>query len=229
MEAAATAHDHDHGNMTLRSTHSTRAGLAAAQTVDARVCSCCGTDLQRDAGGRLWALFRDRSDEEVRDTALAQWQGGRWQHRGLAHADGWHIEACPVNGPALAITPGGPIAAWSTMPDGQTMQVKARVLDADAAPLTLDAGSAVRGRVDAAPLGEGALVVWLSGNGSGGSWLQATTLGADSRAAASRTVAQWPAGRDVGFPRVASNGEVALLVWAEAVDGAPRVQARWLR
>lgn len=225
--AAGNGHDHDHGNMALRSARSTRQGLAASVVVDERVCSCCGTDLQRAANGALRAVFRDRSGDEIRDTGMATYDGQQWRAGGVVHPDGWQIAACPVNGPALAMSAHVGIAAWTTMGGGDALRVRAARLT-DRRMVELEAGPGVRGRVDAAPLGEGAVLVWLGAGNAGGAVLQAAFLGPQGAVLGRQPVHAVPAGRDIGFPRLASNGRQALLVWAEAIEGLPRVQARWI-
>ena len=79
-------------------------GEAAAgeELLDDRVCDCCPTDVATLPDGSAYVVFRDRSDEEIRDLGGMRWRDGQWT-RGLGiPTDGWKINGCPVNGPALS-------------------------------------------------------------------------------------------------------------------------------
>jgi hypothetical protein len=98
--------------------HSTldRNGRLGPETVlDDRVCDCCQTDMAR-ADGAVVVVYRDRSQEEVRDMSVVRFAGGHWSApRPLAH-DGWQIDGCPVNGPAITASGGAVAVAWFTAP-----------------------------------------------------------------------------------------------------------------
>ena len=51
--------------------------VGAEERVDGRVCDCCQTALVRTPRGLL-AAFRDRSEDEVRDIAIARFENGAW-------------------------------------------------------------------------------------------------------------------------------------------------------
>ncbi|NOT29790.1 MAG: hypothetical protein HOP15_04990, partial [Planctomycetes bacterium] len=136
------AADHD-GDTRVYARTIDRAGVLGAETlVDARACSCCPTALVRLANGTHLAAWRDRSEEEVRDIALARFDGGHWSESELLHADGWEIDGCPVNGPRLAASPACVAATWYTGADGSV-----RVSFGDSrvrgfgAPIRVDDGS----------------------------------------------------------------------------------------
>jgi len=218
-DADTATHAHGHGEeppMSLRSAVIDRQGtLSEASEIDPRVCSCCWTDLLRRADGSHLALFRDRSSDEIRDTGLARRDQHGWRSGGTVFDDGWRIAACPVNGPGLADNGEQALAAWSTMPDAQTMAVRARLLDAKAAPLTVEAGSGVLGRVDVAALGNGWLLSWLGAGEPGHSVLRLGHYDAALKLREHVDVVKLPAGRDIGVPRLAALGNTALLVWTE--------------
>jgi hypothetical protein len=49
---------------------------------------------------------------EVRDIAVARYESGRWSEPVYPGAEGWRIEGCPVNGPALAADRDRVALAW---------------------------------------------------------------------------------------------------------------------
>jgi len=215
--------DHDHGDhehgaeapMSLRSAEIDRAGvLHHAQEIDARVCSCCSTDLATDGTGAI-ALFRDRSDAEIRDIASARYQGGRWQATQSVNADGWKIAGCPTNGPALAVIGKRAAAIWPTLIAGQ-LEVRAKYLASAAPPVVLEKGASVLGRPDAAAFGAGVLVSWLGQSANGISALKLRLLDARLEKLSEVNVVELTGGRNVGVPKLAVYQDQAVLVWTEA-------------
>lgn len=83
------------------------------ETMDDDVCTCCPTALARVPAG-LIAAYRDHTSAEIRDIYWTRQQAGHWQSSQPIHKDGWHINACPVNGPALAASTNDVVAAWFT-------------------------------------------------------------------------------------------------------------------
>ena len=210
--------DHEHGAeapMSLRSAEIDRAGvLHRAQEIDARVCSCCSTDLTTDGAGAI-ALFRDRSDAEIRDIASARYQAGRWQATQSVNEDGWKIAGCPTNGPALAVVGKRAAAIWPTLISGQ-LQVRAKYLDSAAPPVVLEKGEAVLGRPDAAAFGADLLVSWLGQSAKGISALKLRLLNARLEKLSEVNVAELAGGRNIGVPKLAVYQDQAILVWTEA-------------
>ena len=217
-DSAGAEHAHGHGAeapMSLRSAEIDRAGkLHHAQEIDARVCSCCSTDLVSDGNGTI-ALFRDRSDVEIRDIAHARYQNGRWQASKSVHDDGWKIAGCPTNGPALAVIGKRAAAIWPTLIDNQ-LQVRAKYLDSAVPPVVLETGDGVLGRPDAAAFGAGVLVSWLGQNASGVSSLKLRLLDAHLKKLSEVNVAELSGGRNIGVPKLAVFQDQAILVWTEA-------------
>ena len=187
--------------------------------LDARTCSCCWTALLRRPDGSHLAAWRDRSEHEIRDIALATRERSGWQVNGLVHADNWKIKACPVNGPALAQQGERVFAAWSTMPNASEMAVRLRRLGAETTPLRVEQGPAVQGRVDAEAFDGGVLLSWLGAGAPGESVLRLGVFDAELGERQRIDVAALPAGRSVGVPRLAALGQTAVLAWTEP-DGS---------
>lgn len=213
--ASGGGHAHAEGPMSLRSAEVGRDFvLRHQQEVDARVCSCCPTDLVRRGAGAV-LVYRNRSEDEVRDVYAADYRGGRWTPGAAVRTDGWRIAACPVNGPALAASGDRVAALWPTMA-GATLSVKAALLGRADPATTLDSGDAMLGRPDLAPWRDGRwLAAWLGAGPEGALALRIATLSPSLAPAAMQDVARLPPGRGTGMPRLASLGEVAVLVWTE--------------
>lgn len=213
--ASSGGHSHAEGPMSLRSAEIGRDFvLRHEQEVDARVCSCCPTDLVRRGDGAV-LVYRNRSEDEIRDVYAATYRDGRWTPGAAVRIDGWKIAACPVNGPALAASGDRVGALWPTMA-GATLTVKGALVGAADPATVLESGDAMLGRPDLAPWrGERWLAAWLGAGPGGGQALRVATLSPTLAPAAVQDVALLPPGRGTGMPRLASLGDVAVLVWTE--------------
>jgi hypothetical protein len=132
------------------------------------------------------------------------------------HADGWRIDACPVNGPAVAAHGDEVAVAWFTAPDQPRVRV---AFSADGGrtfgpPLEVASGKVV-GRVDVVLLQDGRAVV---------SWLAETVNGAVIRAQPFNRIGATDVARDIatanvarssGFPQMVRVENGLLFAWTE--------------
>jgi hypothetical protein len=128
--------------------------------IDARACECCQTSVAETSEGVIVA-YRDRSADEVRDIHLSRLVEGRWTAPALVSNDGWTIDGCPVNGPAVAASGRDVAVAWFTGATGEGRAFVAFSRDAGRTfdpPIPIDDGSAT-GHVDAELLADGAVAV----------------------------------------------------------------------
>jgi hypothetical protein len=111
-------HDHGHGHhgsMSLRYTKVLADGtIDPSVELDNKVCDCCQTDMVINDLGTL-VVYRDRSDQEVRDIYIKRLVDGQWETPKAVFNDNWEIAACPVNGPAIAAEGSNVIVFWYTM------------------------------------------------------------------------------------------------------------------
>lgn len=241
-------HD-DHPSAGLGSTGMGPAGQAGAMTlraarfdanlrrsgeseIDAMTCDCCQTDIAATARGPL-LVYRDRTAAEIRDIAVTRGDGDTWTPPRMVHADGWKMPACPVNGPAVAARGNDAVVAWYTAPGDVPMLRLARSRDAGdrfGAPVTVDQGAQVQGRVDIALDAHAAWVLWVREE-AGGQSLQLARYAQDlSRELQRIEIAKIEGrGRATGFPQLALAGGAAYVVWTDVVDGKPRLRGATLR
>ncbi|MGN6512783.1 MAG: sialidase family protein [Lysobacteraceae bacterium] len=199
----------------------------AEQVVDAQACDCCRTAVATTARGPL-LVYRDRSDAEIRDIAATRFDGHAWSKPVPVHADGWKITACPVNGPAVAARGDEAVVAWFTAAHDKPAVLLARSGDAGGhfdAPVTVDAGAQVDGRVAVALDGQQAWVAWLRTQ-AGGSTLWLSRYAPDlshelQRFQVAKLRARGPA---AGYPQLAVREDGAWLVWTDSVEGAPQLR-----
>jgi hypothetical protein len=220
--AAHGAHGGAGSEMALVHTTLAADGKLGAETVlDGRVCDCCQTDVARAEGATV-VVYRDRSPKEVRDMSVVRFADGRWSEpRALAH-DGWEINGCPVNGPAIAAAGTRVAAAWFSAPKEMPRVTVAFSADAGATfgdPVTVDEGKPL-GRVDVVVLEDGAaLVSWLEQSDKGAR-LRVRRVAPDGTRGEPLTVAESSAARSSGFPRMVLSGGEVILAWRDGAEPA---------
>jgi hypothetical protein len=194
--------------------------------VDAKTCDCCEVAIAATSHGPL-LVYRDRSDQEIRDIAAVRYDGKAWGKPVPVHADGWKMAGCPVNGPAVAAAGDAALVAWYTEAGGKPSVRIARSEDAGdtfGAPVTLDEGEQVQGRVALALDATQAWILWIREDASGQSlWLSRRTP--DLRREYQRlAVAKLTGrGRGTGFPKIALRGGDAYVVWTDIDAGVPHL------
>ena len=204
--------------MALRSATITSGGVMWEETVlDSRTCSCCQTAAAITKSGVVVLAYRDRTETEIRDISILRQVDGHWTGPMTLNNDGWHIEACPVNGPAIDALGSEVAVAWFSAA-GDVPQVNVAFSADEGAsfgkPVRVDQGSPA-GRVDLLLLPDGsALVSWLELTSRGEELLlcQVTANAACKRPAklvASRR------GRTIGFPRMALSGDNVYFAWTQ--------------
>jgi len=113
-ESHEEGHSHGNGSMTLRSAVVTAKGeIIDRQQIDNRVCECCQTDVVNSECGPI-AVYRNRSNHEVRDIYFSRYYNQAWTDPRPLHIDNWQINGCPVNGPRIAALGNTIVAAWFT-------------------------------------------------------------------------------------------------------------------
>ena len=214
---------HHAGSMTLRYAALDVGGaLADEAELDARTCDCCPTAAVATPSG-LVVAYRDRSAEEVRDVAVVRLVDGAWTTPVVPHPDGWTIEGCPVNGPALAASGDRVALAWYTEGDGpQVLLAVSEDGGATWAERVRVDGERPIGRVGVAFLEHGGAVVsWLEGVGEAAE-LRLRRVAADGTRGDPVTVATVDAGRSSGMPHVVALGNQALVAWTDPAAATVR-------
>lgn len=221
--AAHGAHDAPGGKaMTLRAAVFDGGLVASAETqIDASVCDCCQTDAAVTDKGAL-LVYRGRTDAEIRDIHAVRFDGSAWSAPKPVAADHWTMPACPVNGPSVAARGRQALVGWYTAA-GDTPTVKlARSSDAGdsfAAPVVLDSGAAVQGRIDVALDTNAAWALWLREDAAGQSLWLARYAPDLSRPLEKVQVAKLQGrGRGTGFPQLLLRDGNAYVVWTDITD-----------
>jgi hypothetical protein len=191
------------------------------EIVDELVCDCCQPDMVMTVSGPVVA-YRDRTPEEIRDIAVRRHADGGWSEAVVVAADGWHIEGCPVNGPAIAAAGDTIAVAWFTAA-GNTPRVRlARSSDGArsfAPAVDLD-GAGSFGQVGLLLERDGtAIVTWWRRAASGGLDLAARTVGVDGALGELRVLAHSTEVQPVDVPQLIATGNDALVAWTSLDPG----------
>jgi hypothetical protein len=185
--------------------------------LDERVCDCCQTAIAQTTSGAI-IVYRDRSDEEVRDiSSIRVLRDGRTTRPRLIGDDGWEIRGCPVNGPAIAATGDRVAVVWFTAA-GDTARVKVAFSDDEGEtfgrPIRVDEGEPM-GRVGIVLLPDGsAVVAWMEYAGEGAD-IRLRRVRPGGRVDDSFPLARSSKERASGFPAIAANGREILVAWTE--------------
>jgi hypothetical protein len=119
QHAPGAAHHHGGGDMRQDIFHATWHGTDAPVEglVATNVCFCCKTAIVT-RGDDVFVAWRHLFDGGVRDIAIARsTDGGRTFSAPVrVSPDNWKIDACPDDGPALALAPDGRLhVVWPTL------------------------------------------------------------------------------------------------------------------
>lgn len=211
LDGRASAREGE-GETQLRAATMTPSGtLTDEALVDGRVCDCCQTALAMTSRGAM-AVYRDRSDKEVRDIAIAAPQASA--HSVPVHIDGWMIKGCPVNGPRIDARGSNVVVAWYSAADEKPAVSVAFSHDGGATfgkPFQVDAGHP-SGRVDVVLLDDGksAVVSWVQRAGVG-SHVMARRVNAAGIVGSPQKLGS---STSIGFPRLARSKDNILAAWS---------------
>ena len=215
----------DEGDMALMYTTILANGTLSPEVqVDKRVCECCQTSMAATPEG-LVAVYRGRSDKEIRDISIARYTNGRWSQPEALTKDGWEIDGCPINGPAVSSSGKSVAVAWFTAPDDKP-QVNL-LISTDSGrtfgkKIRIDDGNPV-GRVNVASRPSGAAVVsWVERTGQGAQ-VRVREIAANGTPAGPMNVSGTTGLGSGAFPRMIRSGDDIVIAWT---DGSKPAQVR---
>jgi len=196
------------GDMQLRTT---RIGneVHNSELIDDRTCECCGTDATI-GGGEPVVVYRDRSNNEVRDISIASLQGTP----AIIHEDKWNIAGCPVNGPSIDAIGTTSVVAWFTAPENNP-KAFAVFKNGDNVGDPILISNSTLGRVDVVMVDpKTAVVCWIE-LGENDASIQISVVHDDGRITQRKHVSDVASSRSSGFPRIVKVDEGILVVWTD--------------
>ena len=189
--------------------------------VDTLVCDCCQPDVALVESEPV-LIYRDRTTDEVRDIVIRRMVAGEWQDLQPLPPDHWMIEACPINGPAIAAESGDVAAAWFSAVDNQPIVHFARSEDGGVSfgpAVEIDAAGSF-GYVDVELLGNrDAVVSWLRSSGDQLSFATRRVSRAGELGPI-EPVALVDLSRPLDFPQMIGVGDRMIYVWTDYTTGS---------
>lgn len=209
-------HGSHHGEMTLRAALIDKNGMKVNDwELDERICDCCQTSIAITENGPI-VVYRDRSQEEIRDMSIVRFVNGEWTKPKTIFADEWKIAGCPVNGPRADAIGNHLAIAWFSMQDNKG-QVKIIFSEDGGAtfkePIQVDEGKAI-GRVDVVMLDEKtAMISWMEGSA-----IKARKINADGTKEQAIVIAESSDSRSSGFPQMTKAGNQLIFAWTDSKE-----------
>jgi len=200
--------DHDHsaggGAMTLRGGFVKNDGTVYNELqLDERICDCCNTGAAMTRNGPI-VVYRDRSEDEVRDISIVRFDDHVWTAPQTVSKDNWEIAGCPVNGPAVDAFGNNVAVAWYTAAKDKPKVQLIFSEDGGASfglPIRVDSND-TSGRVDVAIISDNeAVISWIETIGDN-TVIQLLKVGSNGSKGDVVTLTTTSASRSSGFPQI---------------------------
>lgn len=224
LDGRETVHSEPRGAMTLRAGIFDKSGANVSEwELDHRVCDCCQTSSAMTENGPI-IVYRDRSQQEVRDIYATRLVDGAWTLPQAIYNDNWQIAGCPVNGPSVAAMNKRVAVAWfNAKDDVPKIQL---VLSTDSGlsfsePIVVESPN-TNGRIDTTILDSGNIIVsWMDTAGEAKIMLSRYDI--NGELLSTTEVAGSSPSRRSGFPIIEAVGNSVYVTWTD-IDATPQVK-----
>ena len=224
LDGRETVHSEPPGAMTLRAGIFDKSGANISEwELDHRVCDCCQTSSAMTENGPI-IVYRDRSQQEVRDIYATRLVDGAWTLPQAIYNDNWQIAGCPVNGPSVAAMNKRVAVAWfNAKDDVPKIQL---VVSTDSGlsfsePIVVESPN-TNGRVDTTILDSGNIIVsWMDTVGEAKIMLSRYDI--NGELLSTTEVAGSSPSRRSGFPIIEAVGNSVYVTWTD-IDATPQVK-----
>ena len=215
----ASGNGHEHlghgGEMALRAAEIAIDGTISNDVViDEKTCTCCQTTAAITNNGPI-VLYRDKTDEEIRDIAITRQVNGKWTTPTSIFDDGWKIKGCPVNGPKVDAISNNIAVAWFTAAQGKP-KVKVSFSENSGADFTVPvviANKEALGRVDIVLIDkDNAIISWME-NVEKLTYLKAMKVNKTGTKSTLITISEMDGSRKAGFPQMERVGDKMFFAW----------------
>jgi len=226
----STGHDHAHeangGAMQIRVAEILGNGDKRNEfELDSRTCDCCQTSTAFSEEGPI-VVWRDRSDQEIRDIYYSKSKDGNWSKPKPVYQDNWKINGCLVNGPKVAVDGGSVAVAWFTAAENIPKVKLAFSKDGGAQfldPIEMNLEKAI-GRVDLLMVDDQtALVSWMESSKEMAR-LKLAKVGIGGNIEKIISIQEISADRSTGFPQLELVDDQIYMAWNEMKDDKPMVK-----
>lgn len=225
LDGRETKQEEPLGAMTLRAGIFDKSGANISEwELDRRVCDCCQTSSAMTQQGPI-VVYRDRSQDEIRDIYTTRLVDGVWTSPQPIHNDNWQIAGCPVNGPSVAAKNNEVAVAWFSAKD-DTPKVQLVVSNDSgmnfSEPVVI-ASPNTNGRVGAVILDSGDIVVSWMDTTDGEAKIMLSRYDIKGEFLSSTPVASSSASRRSGFPIIETAGNSVYVTWTD-ISTTPQVK-----
>tara|TARA_R100000005_G_C4949751_1_gene170759 strand:- start:448 stop:984 length:537 start_codon:yes stop_codon:yes gene_type:complete len=171
-------------------------------------------------------VYRDRTNEEIRDINYTKFKDGVWSEPKPIHSDNWKIAACPVNGPSVDSEDGTVAIAWFTGANEEPA-VKLSVSNDDgktfSEAILLDTKGPI-GRVDVEVSDDKIWASWLSAEKPNGH-LKIASFTKSGKLLETHIVEEGISSeRQAGFPELEIVDRKLLVAYTEVIEKEKRVK-----
>ena len=205
----------NHKPMTIRFAEITNTGdIINEAELDSSVCDCCQTSMTYTNKGPL-VVYRDRTEEEVRDIYVTRNIDKVWEDPMPINNDGWVIYGCPVNGPKVVSSSNNIAVSWFTVSDGipkVNLSFSDSYGSSFGSPIKINDLSAI-GRVDTAFLNEKEVIVSYMEGDDDGTYLRIKKVSIDGTVSKPITISKIDGGRGTGVPQLEILNDEIFIVW----------------
>ncbi len=231
LDGRNTAGGHgEHGDlstaMTLRGAEiSTSGSILSESEIDNAICDCCNTSIAKTPNGLL-AVYRDRTENEIRDIYISRMVDGKWIDSKAVFDDNWEIAACPVNGPAIDSYNSSVAVAWFTGANSIPKVKLAFSKDEGASfksPFEIDTEASM-GRVDVLMNNdESAWVSWMN-RSEENAHLNLQLVSNQGEILESHIVSEMNPSRGSGFPQISKIKKGILISWTDYTESGKQIK-----
>ena len=210
-----------HNPMTIRFAEVTNRGeIINEKELDSATCDCCQTSITGTDNGPV-VVYRNRSENEIRDIYITRNINGLWETPVPVHNDGWIINGCPVNGPKVASNLNNLAVSWVTVSNGRPIVnlsfSKSNGEDFES-PIKINDLDAT-GRVDVVFINaKDVLVSYIEGDDNG-TFLRIKKVSIDGKVSVPITISEIDGGRNTGVPQLEKFNDQIVIVWTVFENG----------
>jgi len=187
--------------------------------LDGKTCDCCQTSISMSQQGPI-VVYRDRSNEEIRDIYITRKIDSVWTKPVPVFKDNWHINGCPVNGPKVISNKSTVAVAWFTAANEKPL-VKLTISSDQGAnfknPIQISDVDAI-GRVDAIFINPKEILVSYMENDESGTYLKCKKIGIDGTVSNAFVISKIDGSRSTGVPQLEFFKNEVYVVWTISSD-----------
>jgi len=221
---------HGGGAMTIRAAEVKLDGNIVNEVeLDSKTCDCCQTSAAITSNGAI-VVYRDRSDDELRDIYITRFKDSVWTKPVAIYNDHWKISGCPVNGPKAVAIKNTLAVSWFTNANATP---KVQVIfsnnggESFKEPITIDEGMPI-GRVDVAMIDqENVLVSWVTVHNSK-TVVKVVKAHISGKLGTPVIVTELDPSRTSGFPQLEVVNTRAYVAWTSISGNKTQVKTAYI-